>query len=342
MHHGFDLVSRVLAASVVVSVVMVAGCSRKTSSSSSTAVIEVDGSSTVYPVTEAVAEEFQNSHSGEVRVTVGFSGTGGGFKKFCRGEIDISDASRPISKSEMEQARQNGIEYIELPVCYDALTVVVNPKNDWVDSIKVEELKKIWEPAAKGKVTRWNQIRPEWPDEEIRLFGPGTDSGTFDYFTQAIVGKEKASRTDFTNSEDDNVLVQGVGGDKYALGYFGFAYYEPNKSKLKALAIQKGEKTGVKPSMETVLDGTYEPLSRPLFIYVSKRSLEKAAVKKFVDYYLAHAKELSAEVGYVPLPDKAYDLARERFETNAVGSAFGGEPEVGLRIEEVLKRTPKL
>jgi phosphate transport system substrate-binding protein len=313
------------------------GCSRK----SSTAFIEIDGSSTVYPVTEAVAEEFKSASNGSVQVTVGVSGTGGGFKKFCRAETDISDASRPISTEEMKLAKENGVRYIELPVCYDALTVVVNPQNDWADSITVEELKKIWEPGSQGKITRWNQIRPEWPSEEFVLYGPGTDSGTFDYFTQAIVGKEKSSRSDFANSEDDNVLVQGVAGNKFAMGYFGYAYYEPNKSKLKALAIQKGDEPPVKPSVQTVLDGSYDPLSRPLFIYVNQKRAEAPEVKKFVEFYLNHAKELASEVGYVPLPDKAYELARQRFDKREVGTAFGGEPAVGLRIEEVLRRETK-
>ena len=305
------------------------------------AIVEVDGSSTVYPVTEAVAEEFQIAVDGRAKVTVGVSGTGGGFKKFCRGEIDIADASRPITAKEMEDAKQNGIEYIELPICFDALTVAVHPDNDWVDSITVEELKRIWAPDAEEKRTRWNHIRAEWPDEELRLYGPGTDSGTFDYFTQAIVGKEGASRADFTASEDDNVLVQGIAGNKYALGYFGYAYYEPNKTRMKALAIQNGDKPPVKPSLATVLDGTYEPLSRPIFIYVNKKSLEKPAVAAFVEFYLNNVKALATEVSYVPLSDQAYELIKKRFEQREAGTAFGGTSQVGLRIEEVLKREPK-
>jgi phosphate transport system substrate-binding protein len=304
-------------------------------------VIEVDGSSTVYPVSEAVAEEFRKAVDGRATANVGIAGTGGGFKKFCRGELDISDASRPITASEMKLAKENGIEYIEMPVCFDALTVAVHKDNDWADSITVAELKRIWRPEAEEEITRWNQVRAEWPDKELVLFGPGTDSGTFDYFTEAIVGKSKSSRRDFTNSEDDNVLVQGIEGNPNALGYFGYAYYEPNKEKLKALAIQDGEQAPVKPSVSTVLDGTYSPLSRPLFIYVNKKSAEKPEVKAFVEFYLNNVKALSTEVSYVPLPDGAYEMVRERFEKGTVGSGYGGEPGVGMRIEDILKREPK-
>jgi phosphate transport system substrate-binding protein len=305
--------------------------------------IQIDGSSTVYPVTEAVAEEFQNKMQGAVRITVGIKGTGGGFKRFTRGETDISNASRPILAEEMEQARANGIQYIELPVCFDAITVVVNPANDWVDSVTVEELKRMWEPAAQGKITRWNQIRPEWPDAELALFGPGADSGTFDYFTEAVVGQAKSSRGDFTASEDDNVLVQGVSGNKYSLGYFGYAYYPPNEDKLKAVAVdwEKDEAGPVLPSMETVLEGTYNPLSRPLFIYVNKKSAERAAVQQFVEYYLTEGPELAAEVKYVPLPPQAYEMGLERFRKRQTGSGFGGKPEVGLPVEDILRREPK-
>jgi phosphate transport system substrate-binding protein len=306
--------------------------------------IKIDGSSTVFPLSEAVAEEFQKSKQGKVKVTVGISGTGGGFKKFVRGETDISNASRPILKEEMEQARANGIEYIELPVCFDALTVVVNPQNNWVDSMTVEDLKKIWEPAAQGKIMRWNQVRPEWPNEEIVLFGAGADSGTFDYFTEAIVGKAKASRGDFTASEDDNVLVQGIAGSKYALGYLPYAYYSPNASKLKAVGIQwdkNSVKEPVMPNMDNVLKGTYNPLSRPLFLYVSRKSLDKPEVKEFIEFFLTNAAALSTEVKYLPLPATAYELAQTRFRTMQTGTAFGGHPEVGLRVEEILSRPPQ-
>ena len=306
--------------------------------------IKIDGSSTVYPVTEAVAEEFQKAKMGSVNVTVGISGTGGGFKKFCRGDIDISDASRPILKEEMDLAKENGIDYVELPVCFDALTVVVNSENDWCTEITVDELKKIWEPAAQKTITHWNQIRPEWPNEEFVLFAPGADSGTFDYFTEAICGKSKSSRGDFTASEDDHTLVVGVEGNKYALGYFGYAYYEPNQDRLKAVAIQWDKNSvseAVLPSRETVLNGTYNPLSRPLFLYVNKESAQRADVKEFVEFYLTKGPELAREVKYVPLPDKAYEMALERFQKMQTGTGFGGVPEVGLTVEEILQRTPK-
>lgn len=307
-------------------------------------VIKVDGSSTVFPVTEAIAEEFQKEKQGKVHVTVGISGTGGGFKKFARGEIDVADASRPILTDEMAQAKANGIEFLELPVAFDALTVVVNPQNNWVTSMTVAELKKIWEPEAQEKITHWNQVRPEWPNEKIALFGAGADSGTFDYFTEAIVGKAKASRGDFTASEDDNVLVQGIEGNKYALGYIPYAYFAPHSNRMKAVAIE-WEKNKVKepvlPSLENVLAGTYNPLSRPLFIYVSRKSLDKPAVKEFVEFYLNNVKTLAAEVKYMPLTDTAYQMAKDRVRLLQTGTGFGGVPEVGLPVEEILKRPPK-
>ncbi len=314
------------------------------SASGEAAVIKIDGSSTVFPITEAVAEEFQREKRGSVNVTVGISGTGGGFKKFVRGEIDISDASRPILTEEMAQAKANGIEYIELPVAFDALTVVVNPQNTWVTSMTVAELKKVWEPDAQGKITHWNQIRPEWPNEKIALFGAGADSGTFDYFTEAIVGKPKASRGDYTASEDDNVLVQGVEGNKYALGYIPYAYFAPHSTRMKAVGIEweKNKVQGpIMPSPENVLSGTYNPLSRPLFIYVSRKSMDKPAVKEFIDFYLKNVPTLAREVKYLPLPDTAYQLAIERLRALQTGTGFGGIPEVGLPVEEIMKRTPK-
>jgi phosphate transport system substrate-binding protein len=307
-------------------------------------VVKIDGSSTVFPLTEAVAEEFQKAKQGRVKVTVGISGTGGGFKKFVRGELDIADASRPILKEEMDQAKANGIEYIELPVCFDALTVVVNPQNDWVSEMTVEDLKKMWEPAAQEKITHWNQVRPEWPNEKIALFGAGSDSGTFDYFTEAIVGKSKSSRGDYTASEDDNVLVQGIAGNKYGLGYLGYAYYASNTAKLKAVGISWSKNSvpgAVMPTLENVLAGTYNPLSRPLFIYVSKKSMEKPEVKEFVDFFLQNAATLAAEVKYLQLPESAYQMALERFRSMQTGTGFGGVPEVGLHIEEILRRPPK-
>ncbi len=306
------------------------------------ALIKIDGSSTVYPITEAVAEEYQKATKGATRVTVGISGTGGGFKKFCRNETDISDASRPILKKEMDACKEAGIRYIELPVAYDALTVVVNPKNDWLKSITVEELKKMWAPEAQGTVMKWNQVNPAWPDAAIKLYGPGADSGTFDYFTEAVVGKSKSSRGDFTASEDDNVLVQGVARDKFALGYFGYAYYAENSKKLKAVPIvEKAGRPAVLPSFDTVKNGTYQPLSRPIFIYVNAKSMEKPEIRAFVEFYLKNAPRLVTEVKYVPLPDKAYKLAAENFKQKKLGTGFGGEPEVGVSVEELLKREGK-
>jgi len=304
-------------------------------------IIKIDGSSTVFPITEAVAEEFQRETRGKVRVTVGISGTGGGFKKFCRGETDISDASRPIQSKEMKACKAAGIEYFEIPVAYDALTVMVNPKNDWIKSMTVAELKKIWAPEAQGKITKWNQVNPKWPDAPLSLYGPGADSGTFDYFTEAVVGKSKSSRGDFTASEDDNVLVQGIANDKNALGYFGFAYYVENKNKLKAVPINGG-KGPIAPSAETVEKGTYQPLSRPIFIYVSKKAAKKPEIKQFVEFYLKNAAPLVNEVKYVPLPAKAYQLGLEHFKKGKVGTVFRGDAGVGVSIEELMAREAKI
>jgi phosphate transport system substrate-binding protein len=299
-------------------------------------IIKIDGSSTVYPITEAVAEEFQKET--KIKVTVGESGTGGGFKKFCRGETDISDASRPILKKEMDACKEAGVQYIELPVAYDGLTVVVNTKNDWVKSITVDELKKIW--SSGSSVKKWNQVNPAYPDKPLALFGPGTASGTFDYFTEAINGKAKSSRSDYTPSEDDNVLVQGVSSNQNAMGYFGLAYYEENKDKLRALPIvAKAGAPGVLPSVETVKDGSYQPLSRPLFIYVNATSAAfKPEVKAFINFYLKHAPELVKEVKYVPLPDEDYVAVTEHFKALKAGTGFGGVPEVGIKIKDLLSR----
>ncbi len=305
--------------------------------------ILVDGSSTVYPITEAMAEEFGKEQP-DVRVTVGISGTGGGFKKFCAGETDISDASRPIKPSEVEQCQSNNIEYIELPVAFDGLAVMVNPENDWATSMTVEELKMLWEPEAQGKITRWNQIRAGWPDEEIHLFGAGTDSGTYDYFTDAIVGEEGASRGDFQASEDDNVLVQGIATDPLALGFFGLAYYEENADKLKLVAIDDEDPSNgdgpILPNEETVNNGTYQPLARPIFIYVRKEAAERPEVQGFVEFYLKpeNATTLVREVGYVPLPESIIKLAQERFDNRILGSIYGGEgSQVGVTLEDLLK-----
>ncbi len=275
--------------------------------------IKVDGSSTVFPITEAVAEEFRAVQP-KVKVTIGVSGTGGGFKKFSRGETHISDASRPIKDKEKAACAENNIKYLELEVAYDGLAVLVNPQNDWVDSFTVEELKKIWEPSAQGKIMKWNQIRPEWPNKEIHLFGPGVASGTYDYFTEAIVGKSGSSRGDFTASEDDHVLVQGIAGDKYSLGFFGLAYYAENKDKLTLIGVHNGEKV-VKPTLETVSNGTYSPLSRPLFIYVNSSSIKQPEVIEFVNFYIDNAADLSKDVGYIPLPTENYTKQKENFKT---------------------------
>ena len=305
-------------------------------------VVKIDGSSTVYPITEAVAEEFQKMKKGAVKVTVGISGTGGGFKKFCRGETDIANASRPILKKEMEECKVAGIKYIELPVAFDALTVVTHPNNKFLTQITVEELKKMWEPGAQGKVMKWNQINPAWPDAPIKLFGAGSDSGTFDYFTEAIVGKAKSSRGDYTASEDDNVLVQGVTRDVNSLGYFGFAYYAENAKKLKAIPIvEKAGKPAVLPSFENVINGSYQPLARPIFIYISAKSVDKPEIKEFVEYYIKNAPKLVKEVKYVPLTDADYKHTLENFSKKKTGTAFGGEAEVGVKIADLLRREPK-
>lgn len=279
--------------------------------------IQIDGSSTVYPITEAIAEEFRTA-APNVRVTVGVSGTGGGMKKFGRGEIDIVNASRSMSEAEQAVAQENNISFLEMPVAYDGLTVVVHPENDWVQEITVAELKKIWEPEAQGTITRWNQIRPEWPNEEIHLYGAGVESGTYDYFTEAIVGKSHASRGDYTASEDDNVLVQGVSTDPNALGFFGYAYYEENKAKLKAVPVNDGDESNgqgaILPSLETVKDGTYAPLSRPLFIYVNSKAAVRPEVVEFVNFYLENAPELSEEVGYIQMPEEVYQEQLTKFE----------------------------
>ncbi len=301
--------------------------------------VAVDGSSTVYPLTEAVAEEFMKAHP-RVRVTVGVSGTGGGFSKFLRRETDISNASRPIKPSEQALAEQNGVDYIELPVAYDGLAVVANPQNDWAECLTVEELRRVWEPNS--TVTNWNQIRPSFPNRELHLYGAGTDSGTYDYFTAAIVGEEGASRTDFTASEDDNVLVQGISGDVNALGFIPYAYYEENTDRLKLIGVDDGNPDNgegcILPDAETVQNGTYQPLARPVFIYVRADRAEDPAVKAFVEFYLQNATQLAREVGYVALSDEAYELALERFHQGVTGSIFAGEgSQVGVRVQDLLR-----
>lgn len=289
------------------------GTETETSSELLSGDVKIDGSSTVYPITEAVAEEFRAVQP-NVKVTVGVSGTGGGFKKFSRGETSISNASRPIKDSEATACNENNISYVGLSVAYDGLAVLINPENTWVDYFTVEELEKIWNPEAQGKIMYWNQIREEWPNEELRLFGPGTASGTYDYFAEAICGKKVGTRGDYTASEDDHVLVQGIAGDKYGLGFFGFAYYEENKDKLKLVGVDNGNGS-VSPSMETVSNGTYAPLSRPIFIYANNTAKDRKEVKEFVEFYLNNAGALVEDVGYIPLQPKEYEIEKAKFKS---------------------------
>ena len=300
---------RIILGSAMAFMVFACGNNKKETGSNA---ISIDGSSTVYPATEAVAEEFR-SEDPDVNVTIGVSGTGGGFKKFGRGEVDIANASRPIKQEEMDLAKENNITYVGLEVGNDGLAVVVHPENDWVTCLTVEELKMIWEPAAQGTIKRWNQINPAWPDEEILLFGPGVASGTFDYFTEAVVGKSGSSRGDFTASEDDNVLVQGISGSKYGLAFFGLAYFEENSDKLKLVGVDGGEGC-VLPSLETVNNSTYTPLSRPLLIYVNSSSLKNPKVIDFVNFYMDEAPSVLGEVGYFPLTAEEYEVERKKFQ----------------------------
>jgi phosphate transport system substrate-binding protein len=305
--------------------------------------IAIDGSSTVFPISEAMAEEFQRATGGRVRVTVGISGTGGGFQKFCNGETDISDASRSIRAAEIERCKASGIEFIEVPVAFDGLSVMVNPRNDWVRSMTVSELKKVWEPEAQGVITRWNQIRPEWPDRPFRLYGPGTDSGTFDYFTEAINGRERASRGDFTASEDDNVLVTGIANDLDALGYFGYAYYAENRDKLKLVALDHEKGRGpVAPSKETIEGGTYTPLSRPIFVYVKTVALDRPEVREFMRFYTdPQHTDLIAHTGYVPLPATIYPQLWQRVQAKQGGTVFGGVAAENVTANDLVK-TPSM
>jgi phosphate transport system substrate-binding protein len=307
---------------LVLAMVAAVGCgasaqdARPGHSGAGASLVTLDGSSTVFPISEAVAEEFQKvEHS--ARVTVGISGTGGGFQKFCRGETDISDASRPISATEVEACSKAGIAYIELPIAYDGIAIAVNPKNTWATTITTEELKKIWAPEAQGNVKRWSQVRDGWPDRELHLFGAGVDSGTYDYFTEAINGTAKASRGDFTSSEDDNILVEGISGDELALGFIPFAYFEDSQDKLKLLPVDDGKASNgngpILPSFDTIGNGTYAPLSRPIFIYVSRQAAERPEVDKFVDFYLQNADTLVREVGYVGLGESTYARTAARF-----------------------------
>lgn len=301
-----------------------------------TGTVQVDGSSTVFPITEAVAEEFMAANP-RVRVTVGVSGSGGGFSKFLRGETHINNASRPIKPSELDLAERNGVSYIELPVAYDGLAVLVNPANDWVECLTVEELRRTWEPGS--TINNWNQVRSDFPNRELALYGPGTDSGTYDYFTEALMGESGASRADFTASEDDNVLVQGIAGDPNALGFFGLAYYENNADRLKLVPIDDENPANgegcIAPTPETVETGTYAPLSRPLLIYVRENASETPAVREFVEFYLENAAALAPEVGYVSLSGEAYQLALNRYTNAVTGTMFTGE-EIGVTMRELL------
>jgi len=299
--------------------------------------VAVDGSSTVGPISQAVAEEFQGANP-DAQVSVGTSGTGGGMKKFCAGQIDIANASRPIKDEEIQACEKAGIQFVELPVALDGIAVVVNKENNFAKCLTVDELKKAWAPAATGKVTNWNQVRSDFPSQPMKLYGPGTDSGTFEYFTEAVVGEAKSSRTDYTPSEDDNVLVQGVQGDPGALGYFGVGYYEENQDKLNLVQVRNpdtGTCTAPVP-LDNVVKGTYAPLSRPLFIYVSKKSLDqKPAVKAFTDFYVNNAKTVVGDVGYVPLPDEAYTSLENKVSNAKTGSSFK-DVEPGTDITKLL------
>ncbi len=304
--------------------------------------IKIDGSSTVYPITEATLKAYEQSNPKiPVKIDGSFSGTGGGFAKFCRGETDINGASRPILENEMKICDQNQVRYIELPIAFDALTVVVNNQNNWADSITLAELRKMWEPSAEGKITKWQQVNSSWPDKNLTLHGPGKDSGTFDYFTEAVMGQIGQSRGDYNYSEDDRALVNAVSQDTNALGYFGYAYYQQNKDKIKAVAVDNG-KGAVFPSAETVKSGQYQPLTRPLFIYVNaQKAQENPALEEFVEFYLEKAPEIVDNVGYVSLSEEGYHLAKVHFQRFKVGTVFEGRSAFNLTIEELLRKQAK-
>lgn len=307
--------------------------------------IKIDGSSTVFPITERVLESYESEAVDQpiqkLEIEGDFSGTGGGFQKFCAGETDINAASRPISTEEMTACSKNEIRFIELPIAFDAITVAVNPSNDWIDTLTVEQLKKMWEPTAENRVTQWNQVDANYPNRPLTLYGPDELSGTYDYFTKAIVGETESSRQDYVQSEDDEVLVTGLAQDPNAIGYFGYGYYQQNQDKLKAVAIDSGN-GGVLPSIETVKNEEYQPLSRPLFIYVNaKRAQENPALEVFVEYYLDKAPELVADAGYIPLPPDAYHIAKVNLQQFDVGSVFEGKPKIGLTISDVMRQPAK-
>ncbi|SFI37185.1 PstS family phosphate ABC transporter substrate-binding protein [Nitrosomonas sp. Nm34] len=304
---------------------------------SAQSIVKIDGSSTVYPITKAIAKNFQVAKKDTVKVMVNISGSGGGFNKFCRGEIDIVNASRPILQNEMAECKNSRVKFVEIPVAFDAITVAVNPDNTWGTTMTVAQLKKIWEPLAQGRITRWNQVNPSWPNEEFKLFGADSASGTFDYFTKAIVGKSKLIRGDYVESEDDKLLVEGVASNKNGLGFFGFHYYIENQDKVKAVAIDSGN-GGVLPSVETVENGSYRPLSRPIFIYVSIKAAEKPEVKQFIEFYLKNALLQVKKAEFVPLPPSAYRTMLEHFNNKRAGSVFNGKPAIGLTIDEMIRR----
>lgn len=319
---------------------LMTGCLSAANQTQTREPIVIDGSSTVYPISRAIAANYRQIQENPVDISVSFSGTGGGFDKFCAGETDINDASRPISEAEIEACGDAEVAFIELPVAFDALTVVVNRDNTWANTMTTEELKTLWEPDAQGMITRWNQIRPSWPDQPITLYGPGLDSGTYDYFTEIIIGDD--SRSDFVASEDDEIIARGVGQDPNALGYFGLSYYEEHRDTLKALAIDSGDGP-VMPSEETVTDAEYHPLARPLFIYVNLASAQaNPALQDFIEFYLETAPEQVKEVGYVPLTEEGYHIAWVNFQEGEAGTAFEGRPQPDLTIAELLRKTKRL
>lgn len=306
-------------------------------------VIKIDGSSTVYPVTKIAADQFEVMKKNTVKIAMEISGSGGGFKKMCRGEIDIANASRPIQKKELLECKNAKVQFIEIPIAFDALTVVINPHNTWSKSLTVTELNKIWGPSAQGKITRWNQINPAWPAEEISLYVSDRDSGTFDYFTEAIVGKAKSSRNDFNKSRNDIALAEDIANNKNALGFLGFAYFLENQNKVKAVAVDNEKGNGaVLPSVDSVENGAYQPLSRPVFIYVNAKSAEKQEVHEFITYYLKNGILITKEAGLFPLPPRAYNTMLEHFNKKRVGTLFDSVSGVGLTIDDLIRREGRL
>ncbi|ACK71733.1 phosphate binding protein [Gloeothece citriformis PCC 7424] len=304
--------------------------------------IKIDGSSTVYPITEKVVEEFKTNRKQDTNISLEVSGTTGGFRQFCEGKTDINNASRPILAEEMALCSRNGVSYIELPVAFDALTVVVNPNNTWAKTLTTQELKKMWEPAAEGKISRWNQIRAEFPDRPLNLFGAGSKSGTFGYFNEAIVGAEDASRQDYVATEDDNIIVQGVSQDPDALGYFGLSYYEANQNKLKAVEIDSG-KGAIAPTREAVAKAQYQPLARPLFIYVNlKASQEKEDLRQFITFYLKQVEEIVQAVGYIPLTEESYHINEITFNKGEAGTVFGGVAQFNVTLPELQRKQAQI